>query len=145
MRKADKLSRKPDLKVEIENNNENQKLIKEKQIREIIEVVVKGLEIMLVEKIKRAREKDKEVVKVIKEMKKTEVKVLRRNEWEIEEELVLKEEKMYMLKDEELRLEVIQLYYNMLAARYLEDDRIDYKELLVTRSNERYKEIYRVI
>ena len=80
MRKADKLSRKPDLKVEIENNNENQKLIKEKQIREIIEVVVKGLEIMLVEKIKRAREKDKEVVKVIKEMKKTEVKVLRGNE-----------------------------------------------------------------
>ena len=78
-------------------------------------------------------------------MKKTEVKVLRGNEWEIKEELVLKEEKMYMLKDEELRLEVIQLYYNMLAARYLEDDRIDYKELLVTRSNERYKEIYRVI
>ena len=69
--------------------------------------MVKGLEIMLVEKIKRAREKDKEVVKVIKEMKKTEVKVLRGNEWEIEEELVLKEEKMYMLKDEELRLEVI--------------------------------------
>jgi len=30
MEKADKLSRKPDLKVEIENNNENQKLIKEK-------------------------------------------------------------------------------------------------------------------
>ncbi len=52
---------------------------------------------------------------------------------------------MYMLKDEELRLEVIQLHYNMLAARYLEDDKIDYKELLVTRSNERYKEIYRVI
>ena len=69
--------------------------------------MVKGLEIMLVEKIKRAREKDKEVVKVIKEMKKTEVKVLRGNEWEIEEELVLKEEKVYMLKDEELRLEVI--------------------------------------
>ena len=69
--------------------------------------MIKRLEIILVEKIKRAREKDKEVVKVIKEMKKTEVKVLRGNEWEIEEELVLKEEKMYMLKDEELRLEVI--------------------------------------
>ena len=97
MEKADELSRKPDLKVEIENNNENQKLIKEKQIREIIEVVIKGLEIMLVEKIKRAKEKDKEVVKVIKEMKKTEVKVLRGNEWEIEEELVLKEECYGML------------------------------------------------
>jgi len=69
--------------------------------------VVKGLEIILVEKIKRTREKDKKVVKVIKEMKKTEVKVLRGNEWEIEEELVLKEEKVYILKDEELRLEVI--------------------------------------
>jgi len=45
--------------------------------------VVKGLKIMLVEKIKRARGKDKEVVKVIKEMKKAEVKVLRGNEWEI--------------------------------------------------------------
>ena len=145
MEKVDKLSRKPDLKVKIENNNENQKLIKEKQIREIIEAVIKRLEIILVEKIKRAREKDKEVVKVIKEMKKTEVKVLRGNEWEIEEELVLKEEKVYMLKDEELRLEVIQLHYDMLAARYLEDNRIDYKELLVTRSNKRYKEIYRVI
>ena len=30
MEKVDKLSRKPDLKVKIENNNENQKLIKEK-------------------------------------------------------------------------------------------------------------------
>ena len=80
MEKVDKLSRKTDLKVKIENNNENQKLIKEKQIREIIEAVIKGLEIILVEKIKRAREKDKEVVKVIKEMKKTEVKVLRGNE-----------------------------------------------------------------
>jgi len=59
--------------------------------------VVKGLEIMLVEKIKRARGKDKEVVKVIKEMKKTEVKVLRGNEWEIEEELVLKKECYGML------------------------------------------------
>jgi len=59
--------------------------------------VIKGLEIMLVEKIKRAKEKDKEVVKVIKEMKKTEVKVLRGNEWEIEEELVLKEECYGML------------------------------------------------
>jgi len=29
MGKTNKLSRKPDLKVEIENNNENQKLIKE--------------------------------------------------------------------------------------------------------------------
>ena len=40
MEKADKLSRRIDLKVEIENNNENQKLIKKEWIREMIEVVV---------------------------------------------------------------------------------------------------------
>jgi len=41
MGKVDGLSRRPDLKVGIENNNENQKLIKEEWIKGIIEVVVK--------------------------------------------------------------------------------------------------------
>ena len=72
----------------------------------------------MVENIKKAREKDKEVVKVIEEIKKAKVKVLRGYEWEMEEELVLKEKKVYILKDEELRLEVIQLHYNILVARY---------------------------
>jgi len=43
----------------------------------MMEVVVEGLETVLVEKIKRAREKNKEVVKVIEEIKKAKVKVLR--------------------------------------------------------------------
>ena len=90
MGKVNGLSRRPDLKVGIENNNENQKLIKEEWIRGMIEVVVEGLEMMLVEKIKRAREKDEEVVKVVEKMKKAGVKALRGNEWEIEGELVLK-------------------------------------------------------
>ena len=72
-----------------------------------MEVVVKGPEIVLVNKIKRMREKDEEVVRVVEEMKKAEVRALRGNESEIEEDLVLKEEKVYVLKDEELRLEVI--------------------------------------
>jgi len=55
----------------------------------MIEVVVEGPEIMLVEKMKRAREKDEEVVKVVEKMKKVEVKVLRRNKWKTERELVL--------------------------------------------------------
>ena len=41
MGEANRLSRRPDLKVEIENNNENQKLIKKEQIREIMEVVLR--------------------------------------------------------------------------------------------------------
>ena len=89
MGKADRLSRRLDLGVEVEKNNENQKLIKEEWIKGMIEVVVEGPEIMLVEKMKRAREKDEEVVKVVEKMKKVEVKVLRRNKWKTERELVL--------------------------------------------------------
>ena len=40
-------------------------------------------------------------------MKKVEVRMLRDNEWKIEKELVLKEEKVYMSKDKKLRLEII--------------------------------------
>jgi len=55
--KADRLSRRLDWKVSIEKDNENQKLIK------------------------IARKKDKEAVRVIKEIKKAGVKVLREDEW----------------------------------------------------------------
>ena len=48
-------------------------------------------------------------------MKKTKVKEIRENKWKIEGELVLKEGKVYVPKDEELRVEVIQLHYNVLA------------------------------
>ena len=69
-------------------------------------------------KNKNSQKKDKEVVRVVEEMKKIGVKVLRDDEQQIEEELVLKEEKIYILKNEELRLETIQLHYNILVAGY---------------------------
>ena len=49
-------------------------------------------------------------------MKKAGVKVLQGDEWQIEEDLVLKEEKMYVLKDIELRTEIIQLYHDVSVA-----------------------------
>jgi len=49
-------------------------------------------------------------------MKKAGVKELRGNEWKIEEDLVLKEGKVYVPKDEELRAEVIRLHHDVLAA-----------------------------
>jgi len=56
----------------------------------MIEVVVEGPETQLLEKIKRARGKNEEVVKVVEEMKN-----LRGNKWKIEKYLVLKEECIY--------------------------------------------------
>ena len=71
------------------------------------EIIIEGPEVEIVKKIKKARSKDEEIVRVVKEIKKAGVKVLWGEEWQIEEELVLKEEKMYVPKDIELRTEII--------------------------------------
>ena len=51
-------------------------------------------------KLKTAREKDDEVVRIVEEMKKAEMKILRDKEWKIERELMLKEENLYIKKGE---------------------------------------------
>ena len=114
MGKADRLSRRMDWKVGVNKDNENQIIIKDNWIHSIYEVVVEGPEVDLLEKIKKTRSKDENVIRVVKEMKKAEVKELRGNEWKIEGELVLKEGKIYVPRDEELRAEVIQLMYRQL-------------------------------
>jgi len=53
------------------------------------------------------RSKDKEVVRVVEEMKKARIRALRDEEWKLKGDLVLKEGKVYMLKDKELRVEII--------------------------------------
>ena len=53
MEKADRLSRRPDWKVWVENDNKNQKLIKEEWICSLTEVVVEGLEVDILEKLKK--------------------------------------------------------------------------------------------
>ena len=116
MGKADGLSRRVDWKIGVDKDNENQVVIKDNWIRNIYEVVVEGPEVDLVEKIKKARSKDEDVVRVVEEMKKVGVRELRGNEWKIEGELVLKEGKVYVPKDEELRVEVIRLHHDVPAA-----------------------------
>ena len=46
-------------------------------------------------------------------MKKVGVKILRDEELQIKENLVLKRGKVYVLKDKELRIEIIWLYHNI--------------------------------
>ena len=52
------------------------------------------------------------MIKVAEEMKKAGVKTIRDEEWQIEEGLVLKEERVYVLKDEKLRVEIIRLHHD---------------------------------
>ena len=76
MGKVDGLSRRPDWKVGVDRDNENQVVIKDNWVRSLQEVMIEGLEVEILEKIKKARSKDKDVIRVVEEMKRTGVKEL---------------------------------------------------------------------
>ena len=116
MEKVDKLSRRPDWKVETRNDNDNQILMKEQWIYSLVEVIIEEPEVDIVKK--KARGKDKKIVRVVEEMKKVEVKELWGEEWQIKGDLILKEGKVYIPKDEALRVEIIQLYHNVPVAEH---------------------------
>ena len=112
MEKADGLSRRVDWKVGTERDNKNQVFIKDNWIHSMQEIIVEEPEVELLEKIKKARNKNEDIVRVVEEMKKMGVKELQENEWQIEGDLVLKEGKVYIPKDEELRVEVVRLHHD---------------------------------
>ena len=60
----------------------------------------------LKERIKRAQEGDEKVVKAVEELKKAGVKMLKDEEWKIENGIVMKEGRIYMLEGD-LRREII--------------------------------------
>ena len=51
-------------------------------------------------------------------MKRVGVKAIQGEKWKMEGELILKEGKVYMPKDEELRTEIIQLHHDVPMAGY---------------------------
>ena len=82
MGKADSLSRRPDWEVGVERDNEDETLVKPEWLEvkrtERVEVIVKGVD--LLEKVRKSKVKDDEVVKVVEEMKQAGVKMLRDKE-----------------------------------------------------------------
>ena len=120
MEKVDELSKRADWNIGVEKDNENQIFIKDNWIYSIQEVLVEGPEVELLEKIKKAKSKDKDVVRVVEKMKKVEVRELQGNEWQIKGDLVLKEGKVYVPKDEELKTEVVWLYHDIPAVEHRE-------------------------
>jgi len=60
----------------------------------------------LKERIKRVQEGDERVVKAVKELKRAEIKTLKDKEWEIENGIVTKEERIYV-PEGKLREEII--------------------------------------
>ena len=76
MENANGLSRRPDWKVGVDRDNENQVFIRNNWIHSLQEVVIEGPEVGILEKIKKARSKDKDIVKVVEKMKKAKVREL---------------------------------------------------------------------
>jgi len=110
MGKADGLSRRPDWQEEIEKNNEDRTLIKPEWVRGA-ETLVK--EENLRERIKKVQEDNEKVVKAVEELKRAGIKILKDEEWEIEEGLVMKEGRIYVLEGE-LRGEIVRLHHDTL-------------------------------
>ena len=78
MERADSLSRRVNWTEGVEKDNENQVIVKEEWLEvRAIEQLIEGLEEVIVKKIKEVRNKDKEVIKVVEEIKKAGVKMLR--------------------------------------------------------------------
>ena len=119
MGRADSLSRRVYWAERVERDNKNQVMLKEEWLEiRAMEQLVEGPEKEIVKRIKEARNKYEEVIKVVEEMKKAGVKTLRDKKWQIEEGLVLKEGKVYVPKDEKLRVEIIQLHHDTPIAGY---------------------------
>jgi len=118
MGKADGLSRRLDWKVGIDRDNEDQVVIKDNWMHNLQEVVIEELKVEILEKIKKTRSRDEDVVRVVEEMKKAKVKKVQGSEWKIEGELVLKEGKVYIPNDEKLRVEIIQWHHDVPAAEH---------------------------
>ena len=116
MGKADSMSRRPDQEVRIEKNNENETLVKPEWLEvrrtELVEIIVD--EVDLLEEIRKSKVKDNEVVKAVEEIKQVGVKMLRDKEQREVDSVMYKEEKVYVLKNNKLRVEIIRLHHDML-------------------------------
>jgi len=108
MEKADGLSRRLDWQEGVEKDNKDQKLIKPEWIRGAETMIEKG---NLKERIKRVQEGDEKVVKAVEELKRAGIKMLKDEEWEVEDGIVIKEERIY-IPEGELRGEIIHLHHD---------------------------------
>jgi len=114
MGKVDSLSRRLDWEVGVEKDNEDQKLVKLEwlEVRKIetVEIIVDRVD--LLEEVRKSKVRDDEVVKAVEEMKKAGVKILRDEEWREADSIMYKEGKVYVLKDNKLRAEIIRLHHD---------------------------------
>ena len=81
MGRADSLSRRVDWAEGVEKDNENQVMVREEWLEvRTMEQLIEGPDEGIIKRIKEARDKDEKMIKVVEEMKKARVKMLRDEE-----------------------------------------------------------------
>ena len=98
----------------MEKDNEDETLIKSEWLKvrrvEMVEIIVDGVD--LLEEVRKSKVKDDEVLKAVEEMKRAGVKMLRNKEWREIDGIMYKEGKVYVPRDEKLRVEIIRLHHD---------------------------------
>ena len=122
MGKADSLSRHLDWQIGVKKDNKDRVLVKKKQLEiratQVTEIVIETMD--LLEKIKKSNAEDNEIIKAVEEIKQAGVKMLRDEEWQEKDRLILRNRKIYVLKNKKLRAEIIWLYHNILVGKHKE-------------------------
>jgi len=78
---------------------------------EKVEIIIE--EVDLLEKVRQSKVKNDKVVKTVEEIKQAEVKMLRDEEWREVDGVIYKEKKIYIPKDDKLRVEIIILHHDI--------------------------------
>ena len=116
MRKADALSRRPDHKRGVEEDNKNITLLKPEYFRIHAlrqgHLLIDGSEKETLSKICNCTNMDEEVVKAVREMRGEKKKTIKGDEWAEEQGLILFRGKVYVPLDIELRNEIVCLHHN---------------------------------
>src|ERR1700677_3902566 len=102
-----------------ENDNENIILLKPEYFRIAAlsqgHVLINAEETPLLSEIQKSKIYNKSVVKAIEDLKKSSTKRLCSNEWQLEQDLILFQGKVYIPKDNNLRHKIIKLHHNSLS------------------------------
>jgi hypothetical protein len=107
MGRADSLSRRPDLKEGVENDNQDIVMLKPEMFRinglKRGHVLIDGAEKGLLRKIKESQKEDDEVVEVVKSMKEEGMQSIYAKEWSEEQGLILHRGLVYVPKNEKIQ------------------------------------------
>jgi len=106
--------------VGVEKNNEDETLVKPEWLEvrrtEVVEIIVDRVDLLV--EVRKPKVKDDEVVKVVEKIKRAGVKMLRDEKWREVNGVMYKEKKVYVPKDNKLRVEIIRLHHDMPVGGY---------------------------